>query len=189
MNTVKPAMKKSPADLKLKLEGHTKYVHDMNFPGQLIGAIYRSPYPHARITRINVDRAREVEGVVAVITADDVPHHQYGPTKFKDWNILAKDRVLFIGDEIAAVAAESREAAQRALAAIEVEFEQLPGVFDPEEAMKAEAILLHDDVEFNRPMQIALERGDIEDGKRRAAVVKGGRYLSNRIYQGHLEPI
>ncbi|MBW4084579.1 xanthine dehydrogenase family protein molybdopterin-binding subunit [Paenibacillus sp. S150] len=180
---------KSPLDLQSKLEGQTRYVHDMNLPGQLVGAIYRSPYAHARITRLDVERAREVEGVVAVITAADVPEHQYGPTKFKDWNILAKDRVLFIGDEIAAVAAETKEAAAKALALIEADFEPLPGVFDPEAAMAPDAPALHEDAELNRPMHIELERGDVERGKREAVVVKGGRYRSNRIYQGHLEPI
>lgn len=180
---------KSPADLQLKIEGRTRYLHDIHFPGQLVGAIYRSPYAHARITSINVARAREVEGVVAVITAEDVPDHKYGPTKFKDWNILAKDRVLFIGDEIAAVAAESKEAAARALALIEVEFEPLPGVFDPEEALLEGAPVIHEDIELNRPMHLELQRGDVERAKREAAVVKGGRYRSNRIYQGHLEPV
>lgn len=186
---MKDNKQKSPLDLQLKLEGQTKYLHDINFPGQLVGAIYRSPYAHARITRINVDRAREVEGVVSVITYEDVPEHKYGPTKFKDWNILAKDRVLFIGDEIAAVAAETKEAAAQALALIEVEFEPLPGVFDPETAMAAGAPEIHEGTVDNRPMHIELERGDVEQAKREAYVVKGGRYRSNRIYQGHLEPI
>lgn len=181
--------KKSPLDLNAKLSGETRYLHDLNFPGQLVGAIYRSPYAHARIVSINVDRAREVEGVAAVITADDVPDHKYGPTKFKDWNILAKDRVLFIGDEIAAVAAETKEAAERALSLIEVEFEPLPGVFDPEESLKPEAPSLHEDVELNTPMRLVVERGDLAEGRSKAVVVKGGRYFSNRIYQGHLEPV
>lgn len=181
--------KKPPADLGAKLAGETRYLHDMNFPGQLVGAIYRSPYAHARILSVNVERARQVEGVVAVITADDVPDYKYGPTKFKDWNILAKDRVLFIGDEVVAVAAETQEAARRALELVEVEFEPLPGVFDPEEAMKPEALLLHEDVASNKPMQVNVSRGDLEEGRRQAAVVKGGRYYSNRVYQGHLEPI
>jgi CO/xanthine dehydrogenase Mo-binding subunit len=180
---------RSPLDLQSKLEGRTRYLHDLNLPGQLVGAIFRSPYPHARIVRLDVSRAREVPGVAAVITADDVPHHPYGPTKYKDWNILAKDRVLFIGDEIAAVAAESREAAAKAIAAIEAEFEPLPGVFDPEEAMTAGAPTIHEETPNNRPMHIRLQRGDVEAAKREAAVVKGGRYRSNRIYQGHLEPV
>ncbi|GJM83354.1 hypothetical protein HMSSN139_58500 [Paenibacillus sp. HMSSN-139] len=186
---VNPALKQKPLDLKSKLEGETRYLHDMNFPGQLIGAIYRSPYAHARIKRIDVEKARQVEGVHAVITANDVPSHKYGPTKFKDWNILAKDRVIFIGDEIAAVAAETKEAAEQALALIEVDFEPLDGVFDPEEAMVSGAPQIHEDVELNRPMKVDVARGDLEEGKKKATVIKGGRYVSNRIYQGHLEPV
>ncbi|ANS73286.1 hypothetical protein AWM70_00725 [Paenibacillus yonginensis] len=181
--------KKSPADLSAKLAGETRYLHDLNFPGQLVGAIYRSPYAHARILSINVERAKQVEGVAAVLTADDLPSYKYGPTKFKDWNLLAKDRVLFIGDEIVAIAAETKEAAQRALELVEVEFEPLPGVFDPEDSLKPGAPLLHEDVESNKPMQVSVSRGDLEEGKRKAAVVKGGRYYSNRVYQGHLEPV
>ncbi|EOS57362.1 xanthine dehydrogenase family protein molybdopterin-binding subunit [Paenibacillus barengoltzii] len=184
-----PTLKQKPLDLKSKLEGQTRYLHDLNFPGQLVGAIYRSPLAHARIKRINVDKARQVEGVLAVITADDVPNHKYGPTKFKDWNILARNRVLFIGDEIAAVAAETKEAAEQALALIEVELEPLEGVFDPEAAMAPGAPQIHEDVELNRPMKVDVSRGDVEAGKQKAAVVKGGRYISNRIYQGHLEPV
>ncbi|GGA26636.1 xanthine dehydrogenase family protein molybdopterin-binding subunit [Paenibacillus physcomitrellae] len=180
---------KSPADLSAKLAGETRYLHDMNFPGQLVGAIYRSPYAHARILSINVEQAKQVEGVVAVLTADDLPSYKYGPTKFKDWNLLAKDRVLFIGDEIVAIAAETKEAAQRALELVEVEFEPLPGLFDPEDSLKPGAPLLHEDVEANKPMQVSVSRGDLEEGKRKAAIVKGGRYYSNRIYQGHLEPV
>ncbi|MBD2843733.1 xanthine dehydrogenase family protein molybdopterin-binding subunit [Paenibacillus sp. IB182496] len=187
---MKTQLSKSPADLQAKLEGQTRYVHDMRLPGQLVGKILRSPHPHARIVRLDVSRARAIKGVVAVLTGEDVPHHTYGPTKFKDWNILARDRVLFIGDEIAAVAAETDAAAKQAIAAIEVEYEELPGVFDPEEAMQPGAPVLHETIAGdNRPMRIALERGDVERHKQEAAVVKSGRYRSNRIYQGHLEPI
>src|SRR5690554_2762139 len=102
--------KRSPQDLSAKLEGESRYVHDIQLPGQLLGGIFRSPHPHARITHMDVSRARQVPGVVAVITRDDVPHDAFGPTRYKDWNVLAKDKVLFVGDEIAAVAAETKQA-------------------------------------------------------------------------------
>ena len=179
----------SKNDLSLKVTGKTRYLHDMNLPGQLYGAVLRSPHPHARIKRIDASKALRAEGVAAVLTGDDVPHLPYGPTRFKDWNILAKDRVLYIGDEVAAVAAETREAAERALSLIEVEYEELPAVFDPEEAMAIGAPAVHPDAERNRRMHVFLERGDIEEARRKAHIVRGGRYYSNRIYQGHLEPI
>jgi CO/xanthine dehydrogenase Mo-binding subunit len=130
-----------------------------------------------------------VEGVATVLTADDVPHNEFGPTRYKDWNILAKDKVLFIGDEIAVVAAETKEALDAALALIEVDFEQLPAVFDPEQSLLDSAPEVHAGVERNRPMHVLLERGDTSSAKKAAHIVRGGRYYSNRIYQGHMEPI
>src|SRR5690606_41691183 len=103
---------KSPHDSSVKMTGDTKFLHDMNLIGQLEAGILRSPYAHARIRSIDVTAAWKVEGVKAIITSKDVPNHEFGPTKFKDWNILATDKVLFIGDEVAAVAAETKEAVE-----------------------------------------------------------------------------
>ena len=179
----------SPGNTAAKTAGLTRYIHDLQLPGQLIGGILRSPHPHARITRLDVSKARQIDGVVAVLTGKDVPGQPYGPTKYKDWNILARDRVLFIGDEIAAVAAETREAVEQALAAIEIEFEELPAVFDPEQSLQETAPILHEHAESNRPMHLYVERGDVEAARRRAHIVRRERYYSNRIYQGYLEPL
>ncbi|TDF92017.1 xanthine dehydrogenase family protein molybdopterin-binding subunit [Paenibacillus piri] len=181
--------RKSKNDLETKVTGKTQYLHDMNLPGQLIGGTFRSPLPHAKIVKLDVSKAREAEGVVAVLTGEDVPHYEFGPTKFKDWNILAKDKVLFIGDEIAVVAAETKEAVDRALALIEVEFEELPAVFDPEDSLLDSVPEIHPGVERNRQMHVLVDRGDTAQAKKNAHIVRGGRYHSNRIYQGHMEPI
>lgn len=180
---------KSPHDSSAKMTGKTKYLHDMNLPGQLVGGTLRSPHPHARIVSIDVTAAKQIDGVRAVITSKNVPKNEFGPTRFKDWNILADDKVLFIGDEVAAVAAETKEAVDAALKAIHVEYEVLPAIFEPEEALQPGAPLVHDSVKNNQPMQVNVERGDIEDGKKKAYIVRGGRYVINPIYQGHLEPI
>lgn len=180
---------RSPHDPYSKLMGETKYISDMNLPGQLVGGVLRSPHPHARIVSIDVSRAKQIEGVKAIITAKDVPNNTFGPTKFKDWNILAEDRVLFIGDEVVAVAAETKESLESAIHAINVEYEVLPAVYEPEEALKSSAPVIHNDVENNRPMHLTLERGNVEVAKQGAHIVRGGRYVINPIYQGHLEPI
>ena len=180
---------RSPHDPFSKMFGETQFIHDMNLPGQLAGAVLRSPHPHARIKRIDTSKAYTISGVKAVITGDDVPHYTFGPTKYKDWNILAKDRVLFIGDEVAAVAAETKEAAESAIQAIEVEYEILPAVFEAEEALKQAAPVLHEGEPQNRPMLLELERGDVEKAAAKAHIVRGGRYIINPIYQGHLEPV
>ncbi|MET3506762.1 xanthine dehydrogenase family protein molybdopterin-binding subunit [Halalkalibacter oceani] len=180
---------KSPHAHMNKLSGKTKFIEDMNLPGQLIGGILRSPHPHANIVRIDTTKAKAIDGVVAVITAADVPHPPFGPTRFKDWNILAEERVLFIGEEVAAVAAESKAALEAALEAIEVEYEVLPAIFETEDAMLEDAPVLHSSAPDNRPMHLQLERGNVKAGKEKAAVVRGGTYVINPIYQGHLEPI
>ncbi|MET3505778.1 xanthine dehydrogenase family protein molybdopterin-binding subunit [Halalkalibacter oceani] len=180
---------KSPHAHVQKLTGETRFVEDISLPGQLAGGILRSPHAHARIVNIDTTKALEIEGVHAVLTAADVPRLAYGPTKYKDWNIFAESEVLFIGDEVAAVAADSKELVQAALQMIDVHYEGLPAVFDAEEALSPESPLLHPQTEQNRPMHLQLERGDVETAKKDAEIVRGGRYVINPIYQGHLEPI
>lgn len=179
----------SPHEPKAKLTGATKYINDLNLPGQIVGGILRSPHAHARIVHIDVSQAKQMAGVKAVITAQDVPQLKFGPTKYKDWNILASDRVLFIGDEVAAVAAESKEVLEAALKSIHVEYEILPAVFEPEEALEPSSPIVHTGTERNRPMHLQLERGDVESAMKSAHIIRGGRYVINRIYHGHLEPV
>lgn len=176
-------------DFAFKLTGKTKYVHDLHLPGELVGGIVRSPHPYAKIKNIHVDRAKAIDGVKAVITSKDVPNYAYGPTAYKDWNILAREHVLFIGDEVAAVAATSSDVLERALSAIEVEYDVLEPVFDPRESLKPGAPQLHEGTSDNRPLKIQFERGSVTDAFKYAYIVRGGRYTTNRIYQGHLEPI
>lgn len=180
---------KSPHDSSVKMTGDTKFLHDMNLIGQLEAGILRSPYAHARIRSIDVTAAWKVEGVKAIITSKDVPNHEFGPTKFKDWNILATDKVLFIGDEVAAVAAETKEAVEAALKAINVEYEELPAVFEPEDALKSSAPIVHEKVPNNLPMQMVVDRGNVDEAMKEAYITRSGRYVIHPIYQGHLEPI
>lgn len=176
-------------DFPWKLTGKTKYIHDLHLPGELIGGIVRSPHAHARIGRVDVSRARAMAGVHAVITGADVPQGAYGPTAFKDWNILATDRVLFVGDEVVAVAAVDAETLARALESIEVEYELLDAVLTPQAAMEPGAPVVHSETPSNRPVHISLQRGDVDVAFAAAAIVRGGQFSTNRIYQGHLEPI
>lgn len=174
---------------RAKIRGETLFTQDLHLPGELAGAILRSPHPHARILRIDATRARTLPGVMAVLTGPDVSQAPYGPTAVKDWNILAGERVLMIGDEVAAVAATSRAEAEVALAAIEVEYEPLPAVFDPEEALREGAPQVHPAISAgNRPLQMAIDSGDVDAALASAYLVRGGRYTTNRIYQSYLEP-
>lgn len=178
----------SPHDPNNKVNGTTAFIEDIAFPNQLVGGIKRSPHPHAKIISIDTSKAKEVQGVVTVLTADDLPTYPFGPTKFKDWNFLASDRVLFIGDEVAAVSGETKECVQQALELITIEYEILPAVYHPQEALSSTTIL-HQSANNNRPMHLQIERGDFENAKKQADVVRKGTYVINPIYQGHLEPI
>src|SRR5499427_9915729 len=125
-----------------KVSGHALYAADLLLPGMLWGKVLRSPYPHAHILHIDTARARQVPGVHAVLTGQDLPDRRVGRL-LRDIPVLARDRVLFVGEKVAAVAAETVEAAEEALGLIDVVYEELPPVFDPLEAMESSAASLH----------------------------------------------
>ncbi|MFI5087759.1 MAG: hypothetical protein ACHP7I_05140, partial [Terriglobales bacterium] len=121
-----------------KTTGHGKYTDDLSVPGMLIGKILHSPHPHARIKSIDTARARALPGVVAVVTGKDAPT-TYGILPIgHDEHALALDKVRYVGDNVACVAAVDEAAAEKALELIDVEYELLPAWFDPEQSMKAE---------------------------------------------------
>ncbi|PYX86837.1 MAG: hypothetical protein DMG68_13970, partial [Acidobacteria bacterium] len=127
-----------------KTTGAGKYTDDLRVPGMLVGKILHSPYPHARIKRIDTRRAEALEGVVAVVVGKDAPK-TYGILPVgHDETALAVEKVRYVGDNVACVAAVDEATAERALELIDVEYEVLPGYFDPEESMKAESDLIHD---------------------------------------------
>src|SRR3989338_9143918 len=139
-------------DYETKVTGKAIYLADMNVPGMCHGKILRSPYPHARIKKIDTSKALKVAGVVAIITRDDILHDEgiepyYGPV-FKDQTIVATEKVHHVGDPVAAVAALNVDAAEEALKLIEVDYEELPAVLDVHEALKPGAILVHESVKL-----------------------------------------
>jgi len=159
-------------EARAKLTGTALYVEDMFRPRMLHGALLGSPLPHARIVSIDTRAARALPGVRAVLTAADLPAVLIGHT-FRDEPILARGKVRYAGEPIAAVAAESVALAREALQLIDVEFEELPAVFDPEAAMAADAPILHEDLasyarvvespfEGNVVAHIELETGDVD---------------------------
>jgi len=127
-----------------KVSGHLQYTADIKRPNMLWAAYATSPYAHAKIVRIDSTAAKAVPGVRAVLTAADIGQRMWGRNLF-DWPVLAWDRVRLIGDRIAAVAAETREAAEEAARLVEVEFEELPAVLDPLAALAPGAPLIHPD--------------------------------------------
>src|ERR687898_281278 len=184
-----------------KVTGRTRFAADVDLPGMLWGKILRSPHPHARIRRIDAAAAWSVAGVKAVVTGQDAPGHLMGKV-LRDMPVLCWDKVRYIGDRVAAVAAETREAAEEAIDLIEVEYQELPAVFDVLEAMKPGAPILHDDASAydGAPQDILVKdipnvlnkltwgKGDIEKGFREADLVLEHTFRIPIHHQGYLEP-
>ena len=171
-----------------KTTGSGKYADDFNLPGMLVGKILHSPYPHALIKHIDTRRARELDGVVAVVTGADAPN-QYGILPVgHDETALAVGKVRYVGDNVACVAAISEGIAEKALELIEVEYEPLPAYFDPEQSVKAEHDLIHQ----NRPNNMEKDYhhifGDPEKGFAEADYVAEARYIANEVTHAAMEP-
>lgn len=144
-----------------KVTGEARYVADIVLPGMLIGRILRSPYPHARIVSIDTSKAEKLRGVRAVVTAEDTIKQGWGAF-FPDQYPLSVGKARYVGEEVAAVAATDLDIAEEALELIEVEWKELPAVFDAEEAIKEGAPLIHEDKPRNIAMTIDVERGNVE---------------------------
>ena len=184
-----------------KVSGQAVYAADVHFPDALWGKILRSPYPHARIVSIDTSKAWNVEGVRAVVTGKDEPDHYVGKS-IRDIPVLCWDKVRYIGDKIAAVAAETREAAEEAVGLIEVEYEELPAVFDPLKAMEPGAPILHDDASVydgapqaimvrdipNVCNRLTWKKGDIDQGFRESDRVIEHTFRIPLRHQGYIEP-
>ncbi len=171
-----------------KTTGAGKYTDDFKLPGMLIGKILHSPYPHARIVRIDSSRAKALEGVVAVVTGEDAPN-TYGILPVgHDETALAVGKVRYVGDHVACVAAVSEEIAERALELIDVEYEPLPAYFDPEQSMKAESDLIHENREHNIEKDYHHVFGDPEKGFAEADYIAEGRYIANEVTHAAMEP-
>ena len=146
-----------------KVTGRTTYADDLKMSGLLAGAIKRSPYPHARILSVDASAAEAVPGVYAVVHAGNVTQRPFG---YGHDNIPLKDRVVrCVGDEVAAVAAVDAATAQSALDLISVEYELLPAVDDPFEALQPGAPRIHDelDIEGNVSMEWNFQTGDLAE--------------------------
>ena len=126
-----------------KVKGSARYIEDLSFAGSLHAAALRSPHAHARIEELDVQKARGLAGVHAVLTAAEIPGKNLVPLIQADWPVLADQEVRHVGEAVALVAAESPEAAAAALRAIEVRYEPLPALLDPEEALAKGEILAH----------------------------------------------
>ncbi len=191
-----------------KVTGRARYAADIVLPGMLTGKVLRSPYAHARILSIDTSAAERCPGVKAVVTRDDFPdmETEYAAAgeltiNFRDVtrNMMAREKVLYDGHPVAAVAATSEAIAKKALKLIKVEYEVLPHVIDVVEAMGPDAPLLHEDMftcgvepKPERPSNIATRMisrlGDVEGGFRKADLIIEREYNTAVTHQGYIEP-
>jgi CO/xanthine dehydrogenase Mo-binding subunit len=191
-----------------KVTGRANFAADFSLPGMLWGKVLRSPHAHARILGIDVRAAEALEGVKAVATSADLPEIPSeeafmgeAPTNFRDLsrNILARDKVLYHGHPVAAVAATTREIADEALRRIEVDYEVLPHVLDVREAMRDDAPILHEDLRTqgvvpppeapsNVAARMELSRGDLEAAFAESDVTVEREFTTPTVHQGYIEP-
>jgi carbon-monoxide dehydrogenase large subunit len=181
-----------------KVTGDAHYTADVALPGTLWGKALHSPYAHARIVSVDTSRARALPGVHAVITGADIDANLYGRI-IKDIPVLARDRVRFVGDRVAAVAADDEDIAQQALELIDIEYEELPAVFEPFDALEEDAPILHPDYNTYAGIQpndgptnayshTVVDRGDVDAAFAAADVVVENEYHLSRVHQVYLEP-
>lgn len=176
-------------DAAAKAKGTAQFTDDILLPGMLHGKILRSPLPHARIIRIDTSRAEKLPGVKGVVTGKDIPDRQYGIVpKARDEHALAREKVRYIGDDVAAVCAVDPEIAEEALELIRVEYEELPAVFDPLEAIKEGAPVIHDGVPNNISFYIHKEFGNVEKAFQDSDFVFEDRFYSQAVNHAPLEP-
>ncbi len=183
-----------------KVTGAATFTADVILPEMIWGKVLRSPLPHARIVSIDTKAAEQMPGVLAVLTARDLPDTLTGRVVY-DTPVLARDQVRFIGEKVAVVAAEDPDVAEDALALIEVEYQELPAVFDAEEAMNPDAPLLHPDYRSyphapekffselpNVHSHVTWQVGDIQEGFAQAQQVFEYTFTTHSQHQGFIEP-
>jgi len=192
----------SKKDANKLAQGKPVYADDFRLPGMLYGELLTSPHAHARIRRIDASKARQLGGVRAVLTCQDIPRVKYAsggqsyPQPLPYDQVCLDNKVRHVGDRVAIVAADTAEIARQALDLIEVDYEVLPAVVDPEIAMRDGSPVIHDepdtegiyDSRRNTVYHIDIDQGDVERGFTEADFVLEGEYRTSKQQQVHMEP-
>ncbi len=172
-----------------KVKGTAQFTDDIVLSGMLHGKVLRSPLPHAKILNIDVSKAARLPGVKGVMTGMEIPDRKYGIVpKARDEYALAKDKVRYIGDEVAAVCAIDPETAEEALDLIQVDYEELPAVFDPLDSVKEDAPNIHEEVPGNVSFSIRKEFGDVKRAFAESDYVREDTFYSQPVNHAPLEP-
>jgi xanthine dehydrogenase molybdenum-binding subunit len=183
-----------------KVTGKEKYASDLSLPHMLYARVLKSPYPHAKVKRIDLSKVSDTN--TTIITPDEVPDVTFCPrlvsvpsSTYKDWKVLT-DKPRYVGEPVAAVASETEEAAQLAIETIEIEYEQLPAIYDALESMKPTSELIHTDimladdwikVKNNIACSLDITEGDVDKGFKEADCIVEETYYTNRRYHTQLE--
>jgi 4-hydroxybenzoyl-CoA reductase alpha subunit len=176
-------------DGRVKVTGEAKYAADYELPGMLWCKMVRAPYAHAKILNIDAAAAQRLPGVKGVLTAKDFHGWRWGwMPKTRDEAPLAEDKVRYLAEAVAAVVAVDEDTAEEATDLIKVEYEELPGVFDPEEAMKPGAPRIHDHAENNLSWEFHMDFGNVEKAFQESHLVREDRFETGRVITGYLEP-
>ncbi len=175
-------------DAPSKVSGRLKYAGDMTMPGMLHVQVLRSPHAHARILSVDTSSVVAMEGVEGLITCSDVPGEDGFGVFVNDQPVMARGKARYVGEAVAAVAAENPLIAKRALAALKVVYEPLPAVFDPDEALLPGAPVLHDYAPDNITKHIPIRVGDVEKGFAESDLVVEETYSTQAIEHAYLEP-
>jgi len=169
-----------------KVSGTCKYADDIVMENMVYGKILWAAHPHARILNVDTTEAEAVEGVVLVLTGKDIPGKNQAGLVVRDQPAIAEEKTRYIGDSVAAVFAEAPEIAEMARDKIRVEYEVLPGIFNPQEAAKTDAVKVHDG--GNLVKHAAIKRGNVDEAFADCAVVVEGTYTTPFTEHGFLEP-
>jgi aerobic-type carbon monoxide dehydrogenase small subunit (CoxS/CutS family) len=175
-------------DAPAKVTGAIKYAADMFMPNMLHMQVVRSPYPHARIVRIDAETARAIPGVECILTCDDVSGVDNFGVFIEDQPTLARGVVRYVGEAVVAVAAETLDIARAAVAAIHVEYEKLPSLFDPHTAMHDGAVQLHGFAQNNICKHTRIRKGDVDAALASADVIVEQTYDTQSVEHAYLEP-
>lgn len=176
-------------DALAKVTGKAKYTADLKFPRMLVGKVLRSPLAHAKILHVDVSRALSLPGVKAVVTGEDTFGEKWGVFRYtQDQVFIPRDKVRYFGEEVAAVAAVDEDTALEALDLVKVEYEELPAVFDPMEAMAPEAPLIHDGFPHNINIHVRIDVGDVERGFANSYLVREDTFTAAEESYFQAEP-
>ncbi|MCF8075385.1 MAG: xanthine dehydrogenase family protein molybdopterin-binding subunit [Desulfotignum sp.] len=166
-------------DSRAKVMGKAKFTADLKLPGMLVGKIKRSPYAHARILNIDTSKAEALPGVKSVVTGKDTEGVKWGVFSYtRDQQFIQMEKVRYIGDEVAGVAAVDEETALEALDLIEVEYEELPAVFESMEALASQTEPIHEDFPNNINVHINIETGEVDENFKRAHYVREDTFVA-----------